>query len=382
MISQPQSELLELIKRSLFGVTPNLPENVDLAAIYAEARAQTVIALVPPALPEDLAAKWEEPAAQSIAHYMRTLLEQKLLLKLLESKQIPLVILKGTAAAVYYPKPQYRTMGDIDFYVFEEDFETAYGLLVDNGYTFVGDFSGGREYKFTKNEIVFELHRRYSDEEFDIEPVLLNGMKHAVTRSVSGQTFPSLPNDENGILLLDHIRHHLTGGLGLRQIIDWTMFANSILDNDHYEQHFLPLLKLTGLEKFCKIVTKMCKMYLYLPESVTWCDDADTITAEELFEAVMSSGNFGRKKAPYEYNPVTGFIIDARKNGFFKSLQAAGMINFEICKKNKFFRPFAWIFQLFRYMIRGFISLFKGQKVFKDISAGNDKSDFDKRLGI
>ena len=39
--------------------------------------------------------------------------------QLFENNNIPLVILKGTAAAMYYPKPQLRTMGDIDFLVFD-----------------------------------------------------------------------------------------------------------------------------------------------------------------------------------------------------------------------------------------------------------------------
>lgn len=381
MTNNIQLALLELIKSSLFGISPDLPDDTDYEAVFEEAKLQTVIAIALPAIPKKSAAKWQEPAAQSMAHYMRALFEQSNLIKIFESNNIPLVILKGSAAAVYYPKPQFRTMGDIDFLVFDEDFDKAYCLLENSGYTYECDHNDSRDYTFTKGEVVFELHRRYSDKDFDFEDIIINGMKHSVLRTISGQTFPSLPDYENGLVLLDHIRHHLNGGLGLRQIIDWTMFANRILDNENYENNFLPLLRSSGLEIFCKVVTKMCKTHLFLPESVTWCDDADTATADQLFETVMLSGNFGRKN-PYVYKPVSAVTISIRKNGFFKTLQTAGVKNIDVCKKNKFLRSFAWLFQLFRYIKLGIISLLKGERFIHEISEGNKKIDFNDRLGI
>lgn len=381
MADNCQLALLELIKSSLFGFAPVLPNDVDLDAVFEEAKAQTVTALAAPAVPQDSALRWQESASQSTAHYIRALFEQTNLIKLFEKNNIPLVILKGTAAAVYYPKPQLRTMGDIDFLVFEKDFERAYSLLENSGFAFEGDYGDGRDYTFIKGEVVFELHRKYSDVGYDIEDILIDGMKRPVSRSVNGQSFPSLPDRENGLVLLDHIRHHLNNGLGLRQIIDWTVFANRVLDNEYYQNQFLPILTSAGLEKFCKIVTKMCKTHLYLPESLTWCDDADSATADQLFENVMSDGNFGIK-SDREFSPVSSFAARSKRDGFFKTLQTAGVKNFDICKKNKFFRSFAWLFQAFRYAKRGTASLFKGEKVIDNISAGNEKADFFNRLGL
>lgn len=381
MTDNAHSVLLKLLKSSLFGIKADLPDDTDYDAAFNEAKAQTVVALASAAVPPEKSVIWQESAAQSTAHYMRALFEQTNLIKLFESNNIPLVILKGTAAAMYYPKPQLRTMGDIDFLVFDTDYERAYSLLQNNGYKFECDYDDGRDYTFTKGEVVFELHKKYSDTDFDIEEILINGMKNRILRTVNGIQFPSLPDYENGLVLLDHIRHHLKGGLGLRQIIDWTMFANQVLSNENYQNHFLPLLKSAGLETFCKVVTKMCKTHLFLPESITWCDTADAVTADEFFEAVIKSGNFGRKN-PYVYKPMASFTSEVKKHGFFKALQNAGIENFEICKKNKFFRTFAWLFQLFRYIKRGVISLFKGEKLLDDISSGNEEADFNKRLGI
>ena len=381
MTDNAQSVLLKLLKSSLFGMKADLPEDADYDAAFNEAKAQTVVALASAAVPPEKSAVWQECAAQSTAHYMRVLFEQTNLIKLFENNNIPLVILKGTAAAMYYPKPQLRTMGDIDFLVFDTDFERAYSLLQNSGYKFECDYGDGRDYTFMKGEVVFELHKRYSDADFDIEDILIKGMKTPVVRTVNGMKFPSLPDYENGLVLLDHIRHHLEGGLGLRQIIDWTMFVNKTLDNDNYKNHFLPLLKAARLEKFCKVVTKMCGMYLFLPEGVTWCDEADEDAANRLFEAVISGGNFGRKN-PYVYKPMASVTSAVKKEGVFKVLQTAGMGNFPICRKNRFFGAFAWLFQLFRYIKRGIVSLFRGENLLNDISEGSEKSDFYNQLGI
>ena len=381
MTDNIQSALVELIKCSLFGISPDLPEQIDYSAVLEEAQAQTVTAVAAPAVPRPFSAQWEELASQSMAHYMRSLYEQTNLIKLFESNSIELVILKGAAAAIYYPQPKRRTMGDVDFLVYEKDFERAFSLLESNGYEALEDNQKGRDYAFIKGGVEFELHRRYSHEELDIEAVLVSAMERPVSRTVNGHTFPTLPDFENGLVLLEHIKHHISHGLGLRQIIDWTMFANRVLDNENYEDHFLPIIKPLGLETFCKIVTKMCKTHLFLPESVTWCDDADAATADQLFDVVMSSGNFGAK-TPYVPRPVMKFTISVREKGLFRTLQDNGVDTFPICKRNKFFRAFAWLLQIFRYIVRLIIAPFRGEKVASEITAGNDKLDFYKRLGI
>lgn len=381
MINSNQTALLELLKSSLFNIEPRFPDDTDWEAVQNEAAAQTVAALALPAVPKAQSAAWQVAAAQSTAHYMRALFEQSNLVKLFGENGIPFVIIKGTAAAAYYPKPQLRTMGDIDFLVGENDFEAARALLEKNGYTYRLDYGDGRDYTYTKGGVVFELHHRYSDLEFNIEPILITGIKNAVTKTVSGHSFPALPDCENGLVLLDHIRHHLYGGLGLRQIIDWAAFASAILSDETYSSRFLPLLQNVGLVKFCETVTKMCKLYLGLPDSITWCDGADTATAVELLENVFKSGNFGRKN-PYEYRPMQSLTSSFKEKGLFKTLQTAGVENFKICKENRFFRAFAWLFQLFRYIRRGFAALIRGENLKKDIETGREKTDFYNRLGL
>ncbi len=47
---------------------------------------------------------------------------------------IDMVILKGAAASIYYPRPDLRVMGDIDFFVHPQKFQKTYQILLENGY--------------------------------------------------------------------------------------------------------------------------------------------------------------------------------------------------------------------------------------------------------
>ena len=373
--------LCEQIKASLFGLVPTFPEAVDWNEVLQEAQAQTIVPLVAGAVPAEAAEAWKNAADQSKAHFMRALYEQTKLCALLDGAKISFVILKGTAAAMYYPIPCNRTMGDVDILVGDGFFDTAFSLLQENGYQFQEDYGDGRDYSFTKGGVLFELHRKYSDAEHDIEQFLQNGIQNAETLTLYGNAFPVLPKAENGLVLLDHIRHHLFGGLGLRQILDFMMFVNSEPDEKRFESDFLPLFEAAGLGTLARVIAKTCKRYFGLPVDAAWCENADDKTCEELLETVFASGNFGRKN-PYEYRPMQSFTMSVKKQGFFRTLQQAGVANCKAFQKHKFLRPFAWLYQLFRYLARGIAALFRGKKLAKDLSSGKEKADFYRRLGI
>ena len=381
MTDVDRQALLELLKASLFGAEPSFPDGVDWDAVRQEAQAQTVIALAAPFVPAEEQPKWQERVQQNTAHFMRVLYEQSELVKLLTAHDFSFIILKGSAAAVYYPVPSRRTMGDIDFLVQPERYEEARILLEENGYRFISDHDSDRDYEYYKGGVSIEIHRRYSDRDWDFEDVVLDGMARPRTRELCGRRFPSLDDAVNGLVLLDHVRHHLRGGLGIRQIIDWMMFVHSVLDDAFWEQSFAPLARQTGLDRLAIVMTQMCRLKLGLPDRITWCDGADDATALELFEYVMNLGNFGCK-VPDVYRPMEWVSMEYQELGLFRFLQSNGLATWKAAKKYAFLRPFAWLYQIFRFIGKGFSALLHGTKLRKDLSDGSQKADFNERLGI
>ena len=132
-----------------------------------------------------------------------------------------------------------------------------------------------------------------------------------------------------------------------------------------------------GLETLAITLTKMCKQYLGLPDPITWCDEGNSDLCEMVLECLFSDGNFGRER------PATEIVRrDMKQHGTFQYLQYAGLENWNAAQKHSFLRPFAWIYQIYRYFRKGIIRMRQGDRVLGGFSAGAKKDVMLKRLGI
>lgn len=238
-----------------------------------------------------------------------------------------------------------------------------------------------RHYDYEKNGISLELHYHYSDVNWDIEQHIIDGISRSVECEFYGQRFPTLPLEINGLVLIDHIRSHLYGGLGLRQIIDWMMFVNAFGDDKMWMDCLAPLVREAGLETLATTVTKMCKLWLGLPDDITWCDEADEETACRLLEMIFLSGNFGRKEHNQD-SPMKGIIMESSKYGVFHYLQITGEYTWEAYHKHPFLKPFAWLYQSCRLAKRGTIAIFRGERSKLEATDAIKRRSFLEKLDI
>ena len=145
-MNQTEQVLLQAIQKSLWNRDIGFPEDADWNAVLKEAEKQAILGIVAPAAPEQIQIEWESKVGHVPVNFIRILHYQDGLCRLLREADIPFVILKGTAAAMYYPDPTQRTMGDIDYLVPEAHFDRAAALLTENGYS--GD-RGERKWRST-----------------------------------------------------------------------------------------------------------------------------------------------------------------------------------------------------------------------------------------
>lgn len=375
-MTKEQELLLDILKNALFDAPLSLAPETDFAPILKEAKEQTVLPLVAAALQTK-----NTTGYQSLVHYIQVVHEQSMLIKLFEENSVPLVILKGTAAAMYYPKPHLRTMGDVDFIVPVEKFEEARKILEENRYVFRQDFGDDRDYEYTKGGVILELHRRFSNHP-GVEQRIKNGIEHAVRCSVNGYEFPCLPPTENGLAILDHIRHHFkSSGLGLRHLLDWMMFAHTVLDDKVWAEQFQPIAKETGLERLAVVLTATCRKWLGLPEDYGWSRHVEDDLADQTIETFLTNGNFGRKLVREDHK-VEDATIAVKREGLFRFLQSTGELTWTALEKHPWLRPFAWLYQSCRYISRGVKALSRGENFRKQVAHGKVKGDFYNRLGI
>jgi len=374
MTNSCEQTLCDLLKQSLFNIPFDPPADTDWQAVLSEAKAQTVQGLI--VLPME---EWRAEYAKNIAKSIRILHEEQNLIKLFCNT--PIAILKGTAAAVYYPEPLKRTMGDIDFIVPQENFDNASELMEKNGYKLIHPMSeqSPRHAEYIKNGVDFELHHHFSDNEIDIEDYVVDGLKHVELATVNGVGFPMLPPLANGLVLLLHMRQHLKDGLGLRQVIDWMMYVDKVLNDEFWEKEFRTAAEEKELDKLAITVARTCQLYLGLPDTITWCRDVDDALCDQLISLLFSSGNFGRKKGIGKSFEIVSTSI--REKGIFGYLQYAGEVNWKAYHRNPKLKPLCWGFQIYRLICLSLHS-HRGVRAIRDIGNSKERYEVLKDLGV
>lgn len=220
--------------------------------------------------------------------------------KFMHSNDIGFFVFKGQTVASYYPTPEIRTSGDVDFYVFKKDWDRAKSLL-EKEVTITDDHSG-QHLEFTKDGIPFEIHyhtvvfasgskQRYWDEL--IESYFDDVLDHV---EINGVEVPTLPPTLNAIYLFVHIYHHfLKEGIALRQFIDWMMFFEAKHDEIVVSELTAKLERLgllRAFKAFGAILTDVLGMDVkFFPYSLT---DRDKNYVDKIMAIVLRYGNFGK----------------------------------------------------------------------------------------
>lgn len=358
-----QEQLLNLISDSIWRGIQASEVSED---VLAEAKLHAVDGLILPI------------SYKKMVFFARYLHAEQKVISLLNNNSIPYVILKGLSASIYYPEQCRRSFGDIDFLVPKEYFYRAVKIMELDGFLLSktqGDIQ--REYVYEKEGFIFEIHKCFSYLDLDIENYIIEGMKNRVTEHIDEYEFDMLPPLPNGLILLTHMRAHLKSGMGLRQIIDWMMYCDKILDDEFWNGFFKPVTDSLNLTTLAVTTTALCQKYLGLSNNISWCCSADDLLVDQLMEYLLSSGNFGIKKNTG--NNVEAVTSAMKSQGIFYYLQRAGEHNWNLYQRHSWLRPFCWIYQAGRYFKQG---LSRGKMIKSDLSYGNARFELLKHLEI
>lgn len=305
-------------------------------------------------IPKSILGAWKNSALFGQISSCRMLKELNELFDCFEEKNINAVVIKGYSIARLYQNYYERPSGDIDILVNETDFVYMSDILSDKGYTFVK----GNHYhdEYIREGICVEIHKDLPNmptgkRGIYLRNIMNKGIEESEKVSLGNYQFRMLPSLQNGLVLLRHILQHMANGLGLKQIIDWMIYAERELNDDQWDEVKLIYTK-CGLKDAAVIVTRMCQIYLGLDENrITWCKDAPVSLCHDLYEYLYEKGNFGLKE---KLNvDKKGIVVLTRDQGFFSKLmrfQNHGLKNWEACKRYPILRGFAWLHTLIRYI--------------------------------
>ena len=323
----------EFVKAAVWG----MPAGSTDWEIYNRCREHGIQALAASILkdtsmPDDLRKRWKMDIQRHILRYARYTYALSQF-----PVTVPYVILKGLSAARYYPSPEYRSLGDIDIMTLREDMQAACDSLLENGYQEIAPNCRHRE--FVKDGFSVEVHISYAWVD-DIDQA--RNIDNLILENIVKSHEHTLPDLVNGLVLLEHINHHLESGLGLRQIIDWMMFVHRCLPDEKWPE-FRKLAEQVGLKSLAVNTARMCELYLGLPER-NWSKSADEKVCECLMEYVLTSGNFGRQIEYEDRRAVARGEWLHHPAALLKELQRRGEKEWEKAD-NPLARPFAWAWE-------------------------------------
>ena len=308
--------LLVLLAHEIFDQAIDIDApTVDWVAVLAEAQRHKVTALLYPAIrsmdgvPEAIFNKVCGTAIAVATASEAMLKEQQRILDLLEARQIPYAVLKGTSVAYLYPHPELRTIGDIDILVDEENLDEACKALQADG--FAPSYTAEKHLCLQKGAVWVEMHRMVSvfpesEKGRFTRRYMTDALRHTQEGEICGVRFPMLSGAYQIIALLAHMEQHLaTSGIGLRQVCDWAVTVHAL--RNCFDGETLALLERCGLLRFAKIMTRLCERHLGLP-SCQWTADAPDTLVDAMLSDVLEGGNF---QAQHAKRPLADVLTDA-----------------------------------------------------------------------
>lgn len=352
--------LCRLIGRALFQAEAPLSAPVDWEGIRREAAAQTVQLLVYDCLTdsertdllEETVRCWSREALLVAAGNERVAFEQEQALAVLKREGIPCMVIKGSSAALCYPKPELRCAGDIDLLVLSKDLERAQAALVRTGFTLSPE-THKCECFLQRRNVLLELHFAVNGLPYGkIGEEMRCFFADAPMLAEERAGIPCLPTERQAIVLLLHKLSHLSSsGLGLRQLCDWAAFVHTALTPEAWGK-LRPLLERFGLLRLAQTMTRICVDYLFLPaEDAAWCMEADPTLCRALMEEIMQAGNFGRKeKSHYGRHLFTDPQSEGRLSSLIHKTASAGRAHFPIFRRYPFLLPAAPAALWLRYL--------------------------------
>lgn len=299
-ISAEQTALVSLLAQQVFGAPApeTLPD--DTGFVLKEAEQQSVFPLIYPAaaaLAPRACAPWQTRNLQHISHNYNLINAHYEAHAMLTAAEIPYSVIKGCASSFYYPDPSLRTMGDVDLYVRRSDMDRVRTVFEEQGYVCSG-LDHPHHWSFARDGIEVEVHWVPSGipaaDDGTIRAMFDDLLEQRREAELCGQPMVLPSPFHHGLIMLLHTANHMTaGGIGLRHLLDWLVFVNS-MEEERFLDCFAEKLRRIGLWEFARVLTAVGVQF-FSCKPRAFCADVPRQLSYELLADIFEGGNFGVK---------------------------------------------------------------------------------------
>lgn len=307
-MTKSELDAFEIIKASLYGEKIHIEDDEELwSDIFEILKKHNLLALTYSVFENnqgnrktELKEVWKNIAFNSELIQM---IKNREVLKLLNEgyeQGIEWLVFKGVALAELYPTPQMRISCDADIYVNENQIEAARCLLEKNGFVYNEKRSKKNVYNYYKGDIhAIELHTRLW-EDYDGEPIhILEGLK--LTQKSSLRNMQIQKVDIKTLGYTDHliyqmfhiIKHFSLEGVGIRYIVDITLYINKYIDQIDMDIFWVSMDKLR-YAKFCNLFFSFAHKYFGLTQKVLRTEYSEENLDADVLEDIIQVGKISK----------------------------------------------------------------------------------------
>lgn len=384
---------LDLVSNVLFENEINVDASVDFNAIYKEACYQAVSSLIFDAATSyldkssDIYKVWYKHTLHIFSNNYKIEYAHNCIGEVLSKNNIEYTTLKGCRSAFYYPYPDKRSLGDVDFLVRKCDLEKTCKVLEDNGFVKYKS-SDDHEFHFVyiKDKVCYELHYCFDDTLCDESNNFTeNLIKNAVEIPVLDGKGKIKTCDEvnHAIVMLIHMKRHLnSAGMGLRHLCDWAVFVNRYTSGEFIDK-FKEAIENKGLWKFACALSLVANKYIGLPYK-EWFGVVDNKVLDWLMEYIYSNGNFGRKDVSFA--PLLSQNTNlGRSNLFIQfliSLRNIVCTHWKKAQNNIFLLCIGFVYFPVKYLIKSIFGKRKKVNLIETVKTGSEINYVFNQLGF
>lgn len=302
-LSATQNTIVSLLSQRVFSASAASLAPEDWNAVLNEAEQQSVFPVVYQAaagmLSGSAAGGWKTRYHQHISHNFNVINAHYEAHDLLAAAGIPYTVIKGCASSFYYPEPELRTMGDVDLYVEKSSMDRVHSLFTGKGYEASG-LDHPHHWSYERDGVELEIHWVPSGipaaDDGTVRALFGDLLERSRPVTQYGQTMILPDRFHHGLIMLLHTANHLTaGGVGLRHLLDWLVFENSMTEAEFCDI-FSSTLRCIGLWQFACVLTAIgVRFFGCAPRS--FCSEVSEALSTGMLLDIFDGGNFGVKDA-------------------------------------------------------------------------------------
>ena len=225
------------------------------------------------------------------------------------------ILVKGQGLAQCYERPLWRGCGDVDLLLDAKNYEKAKQYLIPLAESVESEDSYCKHIGMTINSWVVELHGSLHTELSSRSDKKLDEIQNDTTASVgvriwdNGDVKVLLPKVDNDVIFVftHFLKHFYKGGLGLRQICDWSRLLwtyKNTIDVDLLEKRLCSMKLMTEWKAFGAFSVE----YLGMPiEAMPLYDNTEKWKrkADRIMSFVLMTGNMGHNRDMSFYSEKT-----------------------------------------------------------------------------